>query len=101
MKNAKDLCRKHAPRHYHLAMHVFGLMTQATTLNDLGELVISAAVVFSSSHSESNVEKHFQRLLTKAGHCDIDDTIIVEQDFVVCNLIIFYSATILSQLGFT
>lgn len=80
-------------------MHVFGLMTQATTLNDLDKLVISAAVVFSSSHSESNVEKHFQnlqRLLTKAGHCDIDDTIIVEQDFVVCNLIIFYSATILS-----
>lgn len=62
MKNAKDLCRKHAPRHYHLAMHVLGLMTQATTLNDLDELVISAAVVFSSSHSESNVEKHFQNL---------------------------------------
>ena len=69
-------------------MHVFGLMTQATTLKDMDEVVISAAMVFSSSHSDRNVEKHFQnlqRLLLKAGHTGSDDTNIVEQDFVVCD----------------
>ena len=56
-------------------MHVFGLMTQATTLKDMDEVGISAAMVFSSSHSGRNVEKHFQnlqRLLLKAGNSAID-----------------------------
>ncbi|XP_032365949.1 uncharacterized protein LOC116684162 [Etheostoma spectabile] len=84
LKNAKVLCRKHASRHYHLAMHVFGRMTQATTLEEMDEVLLSATMVFSSSHSGTNVEKHFQNLqkmLTEKGQCGIDDTAIVEQDF--------------------
>ncbi|KAJ4930319.1 hypothetical protein JOQ06_019323 [Pogonophryne albipinna] len=85
MKNAKDLCRKHAAKHYHLAMHVSGLMTQATTMSELDEVVTSAVVVFSSSHSDRNVGKHFknlQRLLTNSAQSDLDDSSIVEQDCV-------------------
>ncbi|XP_034067934.1 uncharacterized protein LOC117543645 isoform X1 [Gymnodraco acuticeps] len=81
MKNAKDLCRKHAAKHYHLAMHVFGLMTQATTMSELDEVVTSAVVVFSSSHSDRNVGKHFenlQGLLTNSAQSNLDDSTIVE-----------------------
>ncbi|KAI4799875.1 hypothetical protein KUCAC02_016414 [Chaenocephalus aceratus] len=81
MKNAKDLCRKHAAKHYHLAMHVFGLMTQATTMSELDEVVTSAVVVFSSSHSDRNVGKHFenlQGLLTNSAQSHLDDSTIVE-----------------------
>ena len=42
-------------------MHVFGLMTRASTLKELDEVVISANMVFSSSHSGQNVEKHFKK----------------------------------------
>ncbi|CAK6965265.1 hypothetical protein D5F01_LYC09263 [Scomber scombrus] len=38
-----------ASKHYHLTMHVFGLMTRASTLKELDEVVISANMVFSSS----------------------------------------------------
>lgn len=51
-------------------MHVFGLMTQASTMRELDEIIISATMVFSSSQSGGKVEKHFenlQLLLTKAG----------------------------------
>ncbi|KAI4796704.1 hypothetical protein KUCAC02_026813, partial [Chaenocephalus aceratus] len=44
-----------AAKHSHLAMHVFGLMTQATTMSELDEVVTSAVVVFSSSHSDRHV----------------------------------------------
>ncbi|KAG7516997.1 hypothetical protein JOB18_046441 [Solea senegalensis] len=74
MKNAKELCKKHASKHYKLLMHVFGLMTQASTLRELDDLVI---MVFSSSHSGENVEKHFLNLqmqLTKGGPCPEDYT---------------------------
>ncbi|KAK0132619.1 hypothetical protein N1851_032487 [Merluccius polli] len=85
MKNAKDLCRKHASKHYHLAMHVFGLMTQATTLHELDDIVCSTNVVFSSSCSGEQVDKHFhnlQILLTRAGPPAIDDRRIEEENFV-------------------
>jgi len=74
-----------ASKHYHLSMHVFGLMTRASTLKELDEVVISANMIFSSSHSGQNVEKHFknlQMLLTKAGPC-AEDTCIKEQDYEV------------------
>lgn len=69
-------------------MHVFGLMTQATTLKQLDELVVSATVVLSSPCSGDNVEKHFQNLqalLTAAVQPVIDDSGIAEEDFVVGN----------------
>ncbi|XP_028991434.2 uncharacterized protein LOC114846544 isoform X3 [Betta splendens] len=85
MKNAKDLCKKHAPKHYHLAMHTFGAMAQATTIEELEEIIVSAAVVFSSSHSGKKVEKHFKNLqliMTQGGRTDIEDSSIVEQEFM-------------------
>ncbi|XP_036066996.1 uncharacterized protein LOC118598438 [Oryzias melastigma] len=84
MKNAKDLCKKHAPEHYRLAMHVFGYMTQAETLVELDGIVTSAAIVFSSSHSGDNVEKHFQSLqmlMSRAGQCAVDVTTMDEEDY--------------------
>lgn len=51
-----------APKHYHLAMHIFGLFTTASTLEDLDDMVQSAAVVFSSPSNGKNVEKHFNNL---------------------------------------
>lgn len=67
-------------------MHVLGLMTQATTLKELDEVVVSATVVFSSPASDENVEKHFQNLqalLTSTAQPVINDTDITEEDFVV------------------
>lgn len=77
-----------ANKHCHLAMHVFGLMTQATTLHELDDIVRSTTVVFSSSCSGQEVEKHFQNLqkiLTRAGPPEIDDNRIEEENFVVGN----------------
>ncbi|XP_049330090.1 uncharacterized protein LOC111193479 [Astyanax mexicanus] len=62
MKNAKDMCKKYAPNHYHLSMHVFGLFTTASSLRELDDMVESAAVVFSSPYSGPSVEKHFNNL---------------------------------------
>lgn len=69
-------------------MHVFGLLTQATTLKQL-DVLGSATVVFSSPRSGENVEKHFQNiqtLLTAASQPVIDESCIAEEDFVVGNL---------------
>lgn len=43
-------------------MHVFGAFTTVSTLEELDDLVQSAAVVFSSPCSGANVEKHFKNL---------------------------------------
>ena len=43
-------------------MHVLGLLTTASTLKDLDDVVESAAVVFGSQWSWKNVEKHFRNL---------------------------------------
>ena len=69
-------------------MHVFGVMTQATTQKQLDEVVVSATVLFSSPRSGENVEKHFQNLqtlLTAATQPAIDDSSIAQEDFVVSN----------------
>lgn len=71
-------------------MHVFGLLTQATTLKQLDEVLGSATVVFSSPRSGENVERHFQNiqtLLTAASQPVIDESCIAEEDFVVGNLL--------------
>nr|XP_046226495.1 uncharacterized protein LOC124049206 [Scatophagus argus] len=62
MKNTKEMCRKYAPQHYHLAMHTFVLFTTASSLAELDEMVESAAVVFASPSSGAIVEKHFNNL---------------------------------------
>ncbi|KAI9517792.1 hypothetical protein NQZ68_000961 [Dissostichus eleginoides] len=66
-------------------MHVFGLMTQATTLKELDQVVVSATVLLASPCSGENVEKHFkdlQMLLTAVAQPVIDDSGIAEEDFV-------------------
>ncbi|KAI4796471.1 hypothetical protein KUCAC02_026973 [Chaenocephalus aceratus] len=81
MKNAKEMCKKYAPKNYHLAMHVFGLLTTASSLEDLEDMVQSTAVVFSSPSSGANVSKHFNNLqswLLKKG-LQLDDTVISER----------------------
>ncbi|KAF3848888.1 hypothetical protein F7725_015385 [Dissostichus mawsoni] len=90
-----------AAKNYHLAMHVFGLMTQATTMSELDEVVTSAVVVFSSSHSDRNVGKHFenlQGLLTNSAQSNLDDSTIVE-DCVVCDLGRHGTGTIYQKLS--
>ncbi|XP_059376293.1 uncharacterized protein LOC132112707 isoform X2 [Carassius carassius] len=75
MKNAKEMCRN-ATNHYHLAMHVFGALTTASTLKELDDMVQSATVVFSSPCCGASVEKHFKNLqswLQKKG-TPLDET---------------------------
>ncbi len=43
-------------------MHSFGALTTASSLQELDDMVKSAAVVFSSPCSGQNVEKHFKNL---------------------------------------
>ncbi|RXN35445.1 hypothetical protein ROHU_014237 [Labeo rohita] len=60
MKNAKVFCKKHCPKHYRLPMHLFGLLTPAATLMEMDDIISSMTVVFFSSHSGHNVQKHFK-----------------------------------------
>ena len=71
-----------ASKHYHLAMHVIGTMTQARTMHELDDVVISTAVIF----SRVNVEKHFQNLQVHLQGIDqaIDEAKIEEEEFGVC-----------------
>ncbi|KAK7127267.1 hypothetical protein R3I94_018454 [Phoxinus phoxinus] len=83
MKNAKSLCKKHAPKNYKLAMHVFGLLTTASSIVEFDEMLLSSTVIFSSPCSSENVEKHFnniQTLLTTIGESVVDDSSIVPED---------------------
>ena len=43
-------------------MHVVGLFTTASTLDELDDMVESAAVVFGSPRSGDNVERHHRNL---------------------------------------
>lgn len=45
-------------------MHVVGLLSTATSIQQLHEMVQSAAVVFSSVSSDVKVETHFKNLQT-------------------------------------
>ncbi|RXN11049.1 hypothetical protein ROHU_010709 [Labeo rohita] len=81
MKNAKVFCKKHSPKHYRLSMHLFGLLTSAATLMEMDNIIISMTVVFSSSHSGDNVQKHFQNLqnrmermgMYERSYCGVND----------------------------
>lgn len=46
-------------------MHIFGLFKTAQSLNELDDMVQSAAVLFSSPSSGENVHRHFQNLQSK------------------------------------
>nr|XP_019961581.1 PREDICTED: uncharacterized protein LOC109641528 [Paralichthys olivaceus] len=83
MKNAKTLCKKHAPKNYKLAMHVFGLLTSASSIGELDEMLLSCTVIFSSPCSSENVEKHsnnIQTMLTTIGDSTVDDSSVVPED---------------------
>lgn len=70
-----------ASKHFKLAMHIFGIMTQASTMQELDEILISATIVFSSSQSGAKVDAHFenlQQLLTNAGPIRHDEFIATE-----------------------
>lgn len=47
-----------APRHYYLAMHIYGLLTTAVNSDDLDDMVQSTDVVFSSIQSGANASFH-------------------------------------------
>ncbi len=69
-----------------MCMHLIGLMTQATTLQQLDEVVVSASVVLSSPSSGENVEKHFHNLqkeLTSTAQPVIKDSDVIDEDFEV------------------
>lgn len=77
-----------ASKQYRLAMHTFGLMTHMASLKELNEAVLSAAVVFGSSHAGPSVETHFQNLqvlLTATSQPNMEETCI-EEDFVVSSI---------------
>ncbi|RXN24054.1 hypothetical protein ROHU_035230 [Labeo rohita] len=83
MKNAKSLCKKHAPKNYKLAMHIFGLLTTASSIVEFDEMLLSCTVIFSSPCSSENVEKHFnniQNWLTTIGESVVDESSIVPED---------------------
>ncbi|KAK7877304.1 hypothetical protein WMY93_031996, partial [Mugilogobius chulae] len=77
MKNAKTLCKKHAPKHYHLCMHIVGALSQKNDLRSIDELIISSAVVFCSQCTGENVDKHFNninKILSQMGKDDSEYT---------------------------
>lgn len=63
-------------------MHVMGLLTTATSLENLDDMVQSLAVVFSSPSSGANVKTHFNNLqllmLKKGTEVEIDQQVIAE-----------------------
>lgn len=69
-----------------MAMHIFGLLTSASSLPELDEMIVSCTVLFSSPCSSENVEKHFnnlQTMLTAFGASFVDDHCIVAEDLEV------------------
>lgn len=67
-------------------MHVFGLLTTASSSVEFDEMLLCCTVVFSSPCSSENIEKHFnniQTLLTNIGESAADDSNIVSEDLEV------------------
>lgn len=72
------------PRHYKLAMHVFGRLACSTTLKDMEEIIASATVVFSSPCNGNNFAKHYQHLLELIKQSTaMDDTNVHGEDYKV------------------
>ncbi|CAL9684881.1 unnamed protein product [Knipowitschia caucasica] len=82
MKNAKEMCKKHAPQCYALAMHIFGLFTTASTVHELEDMVYSAAVLFGSPCVGPLVEHHFAHLQALMVHLpspmEVDNEAVVD-----------------------
>ncbi len=73
------LCR--IPKHYKLAMHVFGLLACCSTLKEMNEVVCSSAVLFCSPCSGANVQKHYnnlQMLMQQRGSFEHEKDVIAE-----------------------
>ena len=67
-------------------MHTVGLLTPASSLADLDDMLLSCTVLFSSPCSSENVVKHFlnlQAMLTAFGVSPVNDERIVAEDFEV------------------
>ena len=67
-------------------MHVFGMLTSASSIAELDEMLLSCTVIFSSPCSSENVEKHFnniQTMLTNIGDSTVDDSSIVPEELEV------------------
>jgi len=75
-----------APKNCKLAMHIFGLLTTASSIVEFDEMLLSCTVIFSSPCSSENAEKRFnniQTLLTSSGESAFDDSSIVPEDLEV------------------
>lgn len=84
MRNAKDLCKKHIPKHYKLAMHIFGLLACCSTLKEMDEVLLSSTVLFCSLCNGPNVAKHYnnlQLLMQQSGTFELDDKNIIAEDY--------------------
>lgn len=69
-----------------MAMHVFGMLTTASSIQELDEVLISCTVIFSSPFSSGNVGKHFeniQHLLTNIGYPSADESSIAPMELEV------------------
>lgn len=65
------------PENYEFAMHIFGLLTLASSINEFDEVLFSCTVIFSSPCSSDNVLKNVQDIqnkLTTIGDLDLDDS---------------------------
>lgn len=77
-----------APKYYKLAMHVFGLLTSATSISEFDGILLSCTVIFSSPGSFENVLRCFdniQMMLTKTDDSAVDDSNIAPDDLEVHN----------------
>ncbi len=85
------------PKHYKLAMHIFGLLACCSTLKEMDEVLLSSTVLFCSLCNGPNVAKHYnnlQLLMQQSGTFELDDKNIIAEDYKVINNVpigIFFS----------
>lgn len=85
------------PKHYKLAMHIFGLLACCSTLKEMDEVLLSSTVLFCSLCNGPNVAKHYnnlQLLMQQRGTFELDDKNIIAEDYKVINNVpigIFFS----------
>ncbi|XP_073705879.1 uncharacterized protein [Garra rufa] len=84
MKNAKALCKKQIPKHYTLAMHIFGLLACCSSLKEMDEVLSSSTVLFCSPCSGANVAKHYNNLhllMQQRGTLELDDKNVAAEEY--------------------
>lgn len=70
-------------------MHVFGVIACSSTLEELKDVITSAAVVFGSPCSGKHVNKHSKNLevlIEKKGTMDLDKEHFVSEDYKVITI---------------